>query len=808
MTLTVASARAENAAGPVDFARDVYPLLQRACFECHGPRQQKSKLRLDTRALALRGGRHGAAIVPGKADQSELYRRVSAPQGSEEIMPARGKALSASQVQLIREWINQGALWVDVKPAGGHWAYQTAVRPPVPVVTDANWPQTTLDRFILARLEKEGLQPSPAADRAVLIRRVTLDLTGLPPSPEEVHAFLRDTSPLAYQSLVDRLLASPQFGERWARPWLDLARYADSHGFQRDDLRPMWAYRDWVIRALNADMPFDRFTLEQVAGDLLPGATLDQKIATGFFRCSPSNVEAGTDPEETRVNQIIDRVNTAGAVWLGTTLECAQCHDHKYDPFTQQDYYGLFAFFNNTATEVDRANPNVPGSIRFLGPFMELPDSVRAEEQARVNAELKCLEQEDPARLKNNRKAIVERTLKTLRSARTLAMAELPQPRTTKLFLRGDFRTPGQAVEAGTPPVLHAFRKDKGPRTKDEVVQCCRLLQPNAWSFLSSLVLSPLSLAPTRLDLARWFVDRDNPLAARVTVNRWWAELFGRGIVSTVEDFGLRGEPPTNPELLDWLAVEFMDSGWSMKHVLRQIVLSATYRQLSKTTPALLARDDQNSLLARGSRFRMEAEMIRDNALAVAGLLGRKQFGPPIRPYQPGGFWVKVGGDALDYVVSPVEDRYRRGVYVVWKRGTPYPSFVNFDATARLACTVKRSRSNTPLQALTLLNDPVYVEAALALAKRIVSEQPAGDVDERLRHAVRLCVARAPGPGEVAALRKLYQEQLHASGKDHKATEQLLENVAVPAGVSREEFAAWYAVATALLNLDETITKG
>ncbi len=693
-------------------------------------------------------------------------------------------------------------------PEPSHWAYRKPARPAVPAVTIMQWPRTPIDNFILARLEKEGLQPSSWAERAILLRRVSLDLTGLPPSPDEVESFLADTSSVAYESLVERLLASPQFGERWARPWLDLARYADSHGFQRDDLRPMWAYRDWVIRALNGDMPFDRFTLEQVAGDLLPNATLEQKIATGFFRCSPSNVEAGTDPEETRVNQVFDRVNTTGAVWLGTTLECAQCHDHKYDPFTQKDYYRLFAFFNYTATEVERANPAIPGSIRFIGPFMPLSESIRAEELERVNAELKCLEQEDPGRLKNNRKAIVERTLKTLRSPNTLAMAELPQPRATKVFVRGNFRDVGPKVEPGTPPVLHPLAKPPGRSAKEVAAQSCRLLQPDPWSLVSSVVLWRGSSSPSRLDLARWLVDSENPLTARVTVNRLWAELFGRGIVATVEDFGLRGEPPSHPDLLDWLAVELVESGWSMKHVLRQIVMSATYRQSSKRSPEMQSRDDQNLLVARGPRFRMDAEMIRDNALAAAGLLSRKQHGPPIRPYQPTGFWVKVGGDPLDYIVSPIEDRYRRGVYVVWKRGTPYPSFVNFDATARLACTVKRSRSNTPLQALTLLNDPVYVEAALALAKRIITEMPNSKVDERIHHAVRICIARAPNSSEGAHLRKLFQDQLHAGSAEALATQELLANFELPPGISRVEFSAWYAVATALLNLDETITKG
>ena len=1043
-------------AEPIDFARDVYPLLRRACFECHGPDKQKGELRLDTRPLAFHGGSGGPAIVPGKPGESELIRRVMLPKGSDEVMPARGDPLSRAEVDTLRAWVQQGAPWPEGKEAAAHWAYVKPTRPAPPAVRNASWPRNAIDRFVLARLEREGLRPSPEAGRATLIRRASLDLTGLPPTPAEVDAFVADQSPDAYEKVVDRLLASPQFGERWARPWLDLARYADSHGFQRDDLRDSWAYRDWVIKALNADMPFDRFTIEQVAGDLLPNATIDQRIATGFNRCAPTNVEAGSEPEETRVNQVFDRVNTVGAVWLGATLECAQCHDHKFDPISQADYYRLFAFFNNTALEADRANPTVPGSIRFLGPTMALstggmgaaPEAGPAQEnlpaalrrldrqlQARrekLAAELgrweaeaaaslakrgedhvlavagfessagsphKVLEDgsvllvddppekdtytvtvrtkltgitgfrldaltdpslpgEGPGRgdkarpnfvlhafevkaapaggggggggagartahpvkltrpqasysqakfdvagaidgdpktawainpqfhkphwatfdtdkpigfadgttltftldqqfgggrtigrlrltaLTGDRSAgsvpgEVAAALRTPKDERTpaqttrlldyrleqdeayarlkaqrdeaaggprkgaprppttLVMQELPQTRPSAIFVRGSFRDPGSPVQPGTPAALHKM-PDGGPAD--------------------------------RLALARWLVDRQNPLAARVTVNRWWAEIFGQGIVATVEDFGIKGEPPTHPDLLDWLAVEFMEPStgsahpspgpagqagqarpWSMKHVLRQVVLSATYRQSSHVTPALRERDDQNRLYARGPRLRMDAEMIRDNALAAAGLLSRKQFGPPVRPYQPDGLWVKVGGERVDYVTSPGEDRHRRGIYVVWKRGAPYPSFVNFDATARLACTVKRSRSNTPLQALTLLNDPVYVEAAVALAHRVVTEKPSAGADERIAHAFRLCLSRAPSDREAQVLRKLYDAQREAAkagGDAGAAVKELFAGVAVPDGTAPEELSAWYAVAAALLNLDETITKG
>jgi len=1009
---------ADDAVGqpqPVDFSRDVFPILRRACFDCHGKDKQEGDLRLDQREAALGHG----AIVPTKPEKSELLRRISLPAGSEDAMPARGERLSKREVSTIREWIRQGAHWPDRIDPRKHWSYLAPVRPRLPGVADASWPRSAVDYFVLRRLEDEGMKPSAPASPETLVRRVFLDLIGLPPSPAEVDRFLGDTAPGAYERLVDDLLSRPQFGERWARPWLDLARYADSHGFQRDDLRDIWAYRDWVVAALNDDMPFDQFTIEQIAGDLLPGATESQRIATGFHRCVPTNVEAGSIPEETRIEQVIDRVNTTAAVWLGTTLECAQCHDHKYDPFSQKDYYRLLAFFNSTEIEADRTNPNVPGSIAFRGPSMPIGSRERDRQRRELEVQLAALRRQEAERRKQLEKdlerwvsesvarladgpqthvlevidfestgstdayriledgsvllvgddppdrdtytvrlgakhdgirafrldalthdslpgrgpgrgdarrpnfvlhsfrvsvappdarspatniefrsaradysqpkwdvagaidndprsgwgigprfgephwavfetkkpldagggkellveldqqfgralnlgrfrlsvitgdpqgesapAEVARLLKTpadqwsakdreqllefriaqdahlkklaqeaariqraiaqLASDTTLVMQELAKPRPTAIFVRGDYRNPGEPVTPGTPSVLHPFS----------------------------------GAATNRLALARWLVDPDNPLMARVTVNRWWAEIFGQGIVPTVEDFGIQGQPPSHPELLDWLAVEFREHGWSMKHILRTIVLSATYRQSSRVTPALLAADDRNQLLARGPRFRMEAEMVRDNALSIAGLLSLKQGGPSIRPYQPDGTWTKVGGQAYDYIVSPGEDKYRRGLYVILKRGAPYPSFVNFDASARLACMVKRSRTNTPLQALTLLNDPVYVEAAMAFARRIVAESPDGTTDGRLKYAFRVCTARWPKEAELQTLRTLFLQQRDASRRDPQAAGRLLAGFAAPESAAPEEFTAWYSVAAALLNLHETITKG
>jgi len=802
--LSGAVAAADSAeASPVRFEADIYPLLRKACFECHGVDAQEAGLRVDQRTALFDSG----SVVPGSPEDSELLRRVTLPKGHDEIMPAVGDPLSAVEVDVLRRWIAAGANWPEDFTAPKHWAYVPPARPALPEVKDPKWVQSPIDRFVLARLEAVDLAPSPAASPEKRIRRVYLDLIGLPPTPQEVEAFAADPSQEHYRQIVDDLLARPQFGERWARAWLDLARYADSHGFQRDDLRDIWAYRDWVIQAMNDDMPFDQFTIEQIAGDLLPDATESTRIATGFHRCAPTNVEAGSLPEETRTEQIIDRVNTTGAVWLGTTLECCQCHDHKYDPFPMQDYYRMLAFFNSTQREADRTNPKKPSSIAFQGPSMDLTNpekEARRKQLQTQQAKLKTQQQQLREKLQSDlkswvaqldvesmksvpgpvKKAVekasdkwsaeekkalldyrvqqddagqkisrqwkkVQRDLKAAAPDTTLVMIELEEPRPTHIYERGNYQSPGERVAPGTPGALHPM--PDGPAN--------------------------------RLTLAHWLASEDNPLVARVVVNRWWAEIFGQGIVATEEDFGIKGESPTHPQLLDWLAVEFMENGWSRKQLLREIVLSATYQQSSHISEELLARDDQNKLLARGPRMRMDAEMIRDNALAISGLLSLKQFGPPIRPYQPDGIWTKVGGQKYNYQVSPGSEQHRRGIYVVLKRGSPYPSFLNFDGTARLACTVQRSRTNTPLQALTLLNDPVYVEAAHALAARIQTETDGQPLEAQLSYAFQLCAARAPSAKELATLQALYEAY---SGNPDRA---------------------WLQVATTLLNLHETITK-
>jgi len=795
----------------VDFVREIRPLLARHCYDCHGPEEAKGGLRLDQAVAARRGGESGLpAVVPGHPERSELLARLRATD-PEDVMPRRSAPLPAADQELLRRWIAEGADW----PADArHWAYVPPVRPPVPAPRAGQAaPGSPIDAFVAARLEAVGIIPAPAADPVRWLRRVTLDLTGLPPTLAELAAFEADRSPAARGRVVDRLLASPRFGERWARPWLDLARYADSHGFQRDDLRDLWPYRDWVIAALNADLPFDRFSVLQLAGDLLPeserGFAVEALVATGFHRAAATNVEAGTDQEEGRVNQVFDRVNTTATVWLGTTLECAQCHNHKYDPFSLKDYYRLFAFFNQAERETDFTTPKAMAALRFTGPYLDLPPSeAEAAARAGFTTRLASLderiaarrpallqgfatwqEQVDPATVPAAIAAVLRveaaqrnaaqrarleahflgldpelaalqaerRALEKQRPpspARTLVMRDVATPRPTRVLRRGNFLDPGEEIGPGTPEVLHSFRG---------------------------------GASANRLDLARWLVSRENPLVARVTVNRWWAELFGRGLVATLEDFGIKGEPPSHPELLDWLAVELMDHGWSLKHLLRGITLSETYGRASRGEPAARARDDQNVLLARGPRLRLDAEMIRDNALATAGLLSARMGGPPVRPPQPAGLWEsKVGGDRVTYDVSDGEDAWRRGIYTVWKRTSPYPSFTVFDAPARTACAVQRSRSNTPLQALVLLNDPVYVEAARALGRRMAAETAGAPLADRLRHGFRLCLARSPGATELAALERLWREQAAAG----------------------DEASAWHAVGTVLLNLDEMITKG
>ncbi len=668
----------------VDFAREIRPILSRNCLSCHGAdaENRQANLRLDVRnqAVADRGGYH--AITPGNSAQSRLVARIS---NSDMPMPpaATGKKLSSEEIELIKAWIDQGASYTS------HWAFAKPVRRPLPAVKDTSWPRNEIDHFVLARLEAEGLAPSPEADRHTLIRRLYLDLIGIPPSPEQADAFAQDDKPDAYERVVNDLLNSPHYGERWARVWLDLARYADSQGYEKDNLRTIWPYRDWVIRALNSNMPFDRFTLEQIAGDLLPVPTRDQLIATGFHRNTMTNTEGGTDDREFRDLAVKDRVSTTMQVWMGLTAGCAQCHNHKFDPITQREFYQLYGFFNQSEdSDKDDDRPFLK-----VGPIT------------------------------------------------SLIMRELPQDqqRATHILERGSFLNLGEKVAIAVPEAFHAF---------------------------------PQGAAPNRLGLAKWLTEPENPLTARVTVNRFWAQMFGAGFVETEEDFGTQGLPPNHPQLLDWLATEFMRLDWDVKGILQKIVMSATYRQSSHVREELLEKDKFNRLLARGPRVRMEAEMVRDQALAASGLLSQKMFGPPVMPLQPDGVWQTVYSDSA-WETSDGEDRYRRGLYTLWRRTSPYPSLMSFDASSREVCTLRRIRTNTPLQALVTLNDPVYVEAAQQLARRVI-RKGGSSVEDRARHAFRLCLVRPPRPEELGRLVALYEEALRHFEDDLEAGRKLI----------------------------------
>jgi hypothetical protein len=709
------------AAPPVDFNRDVRPILSNYCFKCHGPATQMRGVRLDDRSHALKKD----AIVPGRPDDSVIIERITAAHDDERMPPPEaGERLTSAQVATLKAWIEQGAEYAP------HWAFVAPKRPPVPLIsTQHSAIKNPIDAFILAELEKRNITPSPEADRTTLIRRVSLDLIGLLPSPQEVDVFVNDSSPDAYEKLVDRLLASPHYGERQARHWLDLARYADSNGYTVDGARQIWPWRDWVIQAFNADMPFDQFTIEQLAGDLLPNPTTEQLIATGFHRNTAFNEEGGTDPEQFRVERTVDRTNTTGAVWLGLTVGCAQCHDHKYDPFSQKDYFRLYAFFNSC----DEPTLPVGGSPELTEKINALTEKANQlkkdgmlDEAGKVEKEIKKVQGKIPT---------------------TLILRERKKPRKTFVQIRGDFLRHGDEVTPGTPGVLPPLDQEYA----------------------------------TRLDLAKWLVSSENPLTARVVVNRYWQQFFGRGLVETENDFGMQGSLPTHPELLDWLAVEFVESGWSVKAMHKLIVSSATYRRSSTARPDLRDQDANNRLLARQSRVRVEAEIIRDAALSASGLLSRKIGGPGVYPPQPPEVFSFTQA-RKPWPESQGEDRFRRGMYTYIWRQSQHPLLTTFDAAdAQTPCT-RRNRSNTPLQALHLANDPVFIELAEGLGRRIVAEAPA-DNGERVDYAFRLCFARTPTAAERDRVLKYLKAQ------------------------DGPEEAAWAAVGRVLINLDEFITR-
>ena len=754
-TVTVPSAADDT----VSFNRDIRPLLATNCFACHGPDDaaRKAKLRFDAGGGAVKSG----AIVAGKPDDSELIARVFSDD-PETVMPppGTGHVLSDEDKQKLRDWIAAGAGF-DV-----HWSFTPPKKSSLPEVKQSGWPRHAIDRFVLARLEAAGLSPAEVADRYRLIRRVSLDLTGLPPTPEEADAFVSDKSNDAFEKVVDRLLESDAYGEHWARMWLDLARYADTKGYEKDRPRTIWRYRDWVIDALNRDLPYDQFTIQQLAGDLLPDPTPDQLIATAFHRNTMTNDEGGTDNEEFRVAAVKDRVDTTLQVWMGLTMGCAKCHSHKYDPITNRDYYSFYAFFNQTQ-DADRGDD---------APVLPSPTIEQQKLEQKLASELQALEKmladiADDSEEAKTLKAQIEQAKKALNAHRgsfpkTPIMRELPanRQRQTRLHIRGNFLDQGDAVEAQVPEIFGAWPED-----------------------------APMN----RLGVAQWLVQPENPLTARVMVNRIWARLFGVGLVETEEDFGAQGLPPSHPELLDWLAVDFRENGWSLKKLLRTIVLSATYQQAPTFTEQNGAADPDNRLLSRGPRFRLSAEMIRDQSLAVSGLLTRKIGGPSVMPPQPGGIWKSTYSN-LKWVNATGPDRYRRALYTYWKRTSPYPAMLTFDAGSGEVCQIRRVRTNTPLQALVILNDPAHVEAAGALARRM--HETKGDIADQLVRGFRLAVIRPPDDVERSLLIELYEDLSRRQSKESA------EELAAAADWKGGD-AALISVANVLLNLDEILMK-
>ncbi len=765
VTVAVPSIRADE---PVQFARDVLPILSANCFACHGPdegeRQADLRLDLEADAKDSRGGT--PAIVAGDPEASGVWQRLTSSD-PDMVMPppATNKTLTPEQLDTIRRWIAGGAPWQR------HWSFEPVVRPP-----------GSLDDQVRRVLAQKGLSLRPAADPHTLVRRLYLDLIGLPPTPDVADAFAADPAPDAYERMVDELLERPQFGEHWARMWLDLARYADTKGYEKDLGRSMWPYRDWVVNALNADMPLDQFTIEQLAGDLLPNATEQQRIATAFHRNTMSNDEGGTDDEEFRVAAVKDRVDTTIQVWMGLTMGCAKCHTHKYDPISNDDYYRLYAIFNQTE-DADRYDD---------APVMEVITDEQRQARTELQAQLaelrerlKAAEGEEAAEQEGESEAVAklksdiaaaEAQLNALNEeiAKLPIMRELPEDkrRETRVHKRGNFLDPGDVVE---PAVL------------------------------SSLHPLPEGSRPDRLGLARWLVSADNPLTPRVWANRVWSRIFGLGIVETEEDFGALGSLPSNPELLDWLAAEYRDGGWSLKKLVKTIVMSDTYRQTSEITPALLEADPNNALASRGARYRLGAEAIRDQALAISGLLSLKMGGPSVMPPQPAGLW-RSTYNGRKWIDAEGEDRFRRGLYTYLKRTTPYPSFTTFDGGSGEVCLIRRIRTNTPLQALITLNDPVYLEAAAALAKRMVTE--GSDPVARAEHGLRLALIRPLRPSETVPLVALQRDALQHFAAAPQEAEQLIASSRGEAGeMAPAEFAAWIVTASAILNLDEVLTR-
>lgn len=817
----------EAGAAPVDFARDVRPILSVQCYQCHGPDDatRKAKLRLDVRADALKNG----AIVPGKPDESELLKRLHTTEPDAVMPPPKAKKPPVTDAQraTLKQWIAEGAKYSD------HWSFTKLERPAVPKPTDSAWGTNAIDAFVRYRLEQEGLKPSKEADKVTLIRRLYFDLTGLPPTPDAVKAFVNDSAPNAYEKVVDALLASPQYGERMAVWWLDLVRYADSIGYHSDNPMNVWLFRDYVIRAFNDNKRFDQFTVEQLAGDLVPNATKWQRIASAYNRLLQTTEEGGGQAKEYIAKYSADRVRNFGQVWLGGTLMCAECHNHKFDPYSQADFYSVAAFF------ADIQEPSVggrgPGTAFALTAEQEVTqrklNRTFAVAQARLDAAARAFAESEGAfadaeqwpapkakalAVPADVKAILakESAKRTpAEVARLVAFARDSAP-----DLKADRDALAAATKARTdfenalPKVL--ITQSGPPRTVrvlprgEWLNETGPVVTPNVPGFLPPLPPLPKGQSRyTRLDLAKWTVAPENPLTARVTANRLWRLFFGTGIARSLEESGTQGELPTHPELLDWLAVEF-GAKWDVKALVKLMVTSAAYRQSSLETPAMRERDPQNKLFARQARQRLDAEFVRDTALSVSGLLNPQIGGPSVKPYQPPGYWAALNFPAREWQKDAAPATYRRGMYTHWQRTFLHPAMAALDAPSREECTCDRPRSNIPQQALVLLNDPVFVEAAKALASKVLASGAKDDA-AKVSVAFERATGRAPTADESKILLGLLAKHRKQFAEKPDESKKLLSvgDVPAPKEMKPEELAAWVSVCRTVLNLHETITR-
>jgi hypothetical protein len=746
------------AAAPVDFNKDIRPILASQCYACHGPdeKARKADLRLDLRDSAVKSG----SLVPGKAAESKLLERITSKDPDEVMPPVKSKKppLTAEQIELVKRWITEGANYSE------HWSFAKLGRPEVPKFEGAKNP---IDAFVRSRLQQEGVKPSAEADRVTLIRRLSFDLTGLPPKPEEIKAFLEDKSLDAYEKLVDRLMASPNYGERMAVWWLDLVRFADSAGYHSDNEINVTPYRDWVINAFNTNQPFDRFTVEQIAGDLLPNPTRSQRVATAYNRLLQTTEEGGAQAEEYIAKYSSDRVRNYGQVWLGGTIMCAECHNHKFDPYTQKDFYSIAAFFADVQeSPIGRREPGLPV------PTAE-QEAKLAELTSLASAKTSLFTRAAALKAKAAFQATIQKTLVTTSGA----------PRAVRILNRGNWQDKtGEIMKPMTPGFLPPLAPKKGNYN--------------------------------RLDLANWTVAPENPLTARVAVNRLWKLFYGYGIARSLEESGAQGQLPTHPELLDWLASEFKSPppaggghAWDVKRITRLMVTSETYKLSSVETPAVRERDPFNKLFARQSRWRLDAEFIRDNALSISGLISPKIGGESVKPYQPAGYWSALNFPTREWHKDAGEKTYRRGMYTHWQRSFPHPAMIAFDATSREECTCERPRSNIPQQALVLLNDPEFVEASKAFAVKTI--QSAKDDAGRLAWAFAKATGRLPKDAESKILLALLEKHRTDFVKTPAEAAKLLAvgETAVPKDLNAAEVAAWISVCRAIINLHETMTR-